>query len=111
MTPEIKQLIEPILIRFGVTFEDMLGHCRKRKYTEPRFLCWSAIRMKYPEISLTKIGTIFGRDHTTIMNGVIQAEQVLFYRKDYELDYYFNNIKKTEFKMEDFYFSVTHLTQ
>lgn len=109
MKEEIKELIEPILIRFNVTLDDMVGHSRKRQYTEPRFLCWLAIKMKYPKLSFRKIGKVFGRDSKTISSGIEQTETIFLFRKDYELEYYFKNLNKPEFNLAEFYFSVSDL--
>lgn len=55
--------------RYHLSFADLVGPRRCRKFARPRqlamYLAWSKTQKTYPQI-----GRAFRRDHTTIMHGV-----------------------------------------
>lgn len=55
---------------FGVTPEMMQGPRRTRNIAWPRMAAMAAIRAEKPNLSYPAIGTLFNRDHTTILHGV-----------------------------------------
>jgi len=61
-------LIRIVANRAGITEADILGHCRARKFSNPRqFVMYLAHKRG---MSLPQIGRIMGRHHTTVLHGV-----------------------------------------
>jgi chromosomal replication initiation ATPase DnaA len=74
MTPEIKQLIEPILIRFGVTEEEVISKTRKREIAYCRFFCMKEVK-ENTIYTLDSIGKMFGgRHHSSVIRALREAE-------------------------------------
>ena len=74
MTPEIKQLIEPILTRFGVTEDQVISPSRKREIAYCRFFCMKEVK-ENTIYTLKSIGQMFGgRDHTSVIHALREAE-------------------------------------
>ncbi|MDH2092647.1 hypothetical protein N5K21_28520 [Rhizobium pusense] len=57
---------------FGMTFEDIIGPKRSRKYVEPRHLIMWEVKTKLrPEMSYPELGRLFGgRDHSSALFAV-----------------------------------------
>lgn len=68
MSQSLACLIRIVANRAGITEADILGHCRERKFSEPRqFVMYLAHKRG---MSLPQIGRIMGRHHTTVLHGV-----------------------------------------
>jgi len=66
---ETKQLVAAIAKRHGVTFQDIMGPCRRAKIVAARFEAIVAVAQVRYTWSLPQIGRFFGdRDHTTILH-------------------------------------------
>lgn len=52
----------------SVTVEELTDKCRKADIVIRRKAIAAVMRANFPQITLTQIGEIFERDHTTIMN-------------------------------------------
>lgn len=63
--------------------ENIFDRQRTRKYTEARFSCWYILRTIL-HMSTTKVGLKFGRDHSTIVHGRRQHENLIQYEEDYK---------------------------
>ena len=68
---ETKQLVSAIAKRHGVTFQDIMGPCRRAKIVAARFEAIVAVAQVRYAWSLPQIGRFFGdRDHTTILHAI-----------------------------------------
>lgn len=72
LTPE--KILQCVAQFYGIRSHDILSKSHAREYTLPRqvsmFLCRSHLSMPY-----MKIGEIFSRDHSTVMNSVKQIQK------------------------------------
>jgi chromosomal replication initiation ATPase DnaA len=68
-----RRIIAEVARDHGITPDDIMGECRRPEFAWPRH---EAMRQVYQEtgLSFSAIGRIFGRDHTTVMNGVKRAQ-------------------------------------
>jgi hypothetical protein len=64
------RIIETAAHAFGVTYEDMIGRRRDRPVVHARWAAILVIREQWPTFSLTQIGKMLGRDHSTICHAV-----------------------------------------
>ena len=60
----------------GVTSAGLIGYSRARKYTVPRQVAMYLVR-KHCGYSYPQVGSIFRRDHTTVMYACRQIEKEL----------------------------------
>jgi hypothetical protein len=68
---ETKQLVSAIAKRHGVTFQDIMGPCRRAKIVAARFEAIVTVAQLRHTWSLPQIGRFFGdRDHTTILHAI-----------------------------------------
>jgi len=66
---ETKQIVAAIAKRHGVTFDDIIGPCRKRSIVAARFEAIVTVAQLRHLWSLPELGRFFGnRDHTTILH-------------------------------------------
>lgn len=65
----IDHIINVVCEMFNVDVEDVKSRSRKRNFTEPRQIAIYFIRQK-TNLSLKKIGAIFSRDHSTVINSI-----------------------------------------
>lgn len=74
LTPQ--KIIQHCSEHYGIRPDDILGKAQTRECTEPRqvamYLCRKELKLPF-----TKIGTIFGRDHSTVMSSVKQMEKLI----------------------------------
>ncbi len=72
LTPQ--KIIQFCSEHYGIRPEDILSKAQTRECSEPRqvamYLCRKDLKLPY-----TKIGEIFGRDHSTVMSSVRQTEK------------------------------------
>lgn len=54
----------------GVTYKDVMSRHREKKICHVRNLSIRAISIMYPHLSYPDIGTIFERDHSTVMHAL-----------------------------------------
>jgi chromosomal replication initiator protein len=66
LTPD--QIIDEVAIHFGVEVPALQGRSRSRAIARPRQIAMYLIREETGE-SLPRIGSLFGRDHTTVLYG------------------------------------------
>lgn len=65
---------------FEVTPSNVKSHSRKQEYVLPRHLICYVLRKNY-RFEFTKIGFIFGRDHSTIIHSCESIDNYLRYDK------------------------------
>lgn len=70
---EALDMLSVICQQTGTSFEDVRGKSRKRAVTESRFLCAYFLR-KQLRMSLSTIGEIIDRDHTSVLHMVNESE-------------------------------------
>jgi hypothetical protein len=68
-----ERAVAAIEAAFGIARSDLLSPRRKRRFARARFALFLLLR-DATNWSLPKIGGFIGRDHTTIMHGLRQAE-------------------------------------
>lgn len=61
----------------GVKVRDILGTCRAAAFLFPRQISYWLCCQYFPHRSLMHIGVIFGRDHTSIINGRDKIDHLL----------------------------------
>lgn len=68
----VAEIVADVLQNFpDVTWEEIKGIRRQRNLVIPRQLCMYEVARQRPDLSLPRIGEIFGgRDHTTILHAV-----------------------------------------
>lgn len=68
----VAEIVASVLENFpDVTWEEVKGIRRQRNLIIPRQLCMYEVARQRPDLSLPRIGKIFGgRDHTTILHAV-----------------------------------------
>jgi len=72
MTPQA--LITAVAAYFGLRVETLLSRNRTRYVAEARQAAGWVLRCAYPSLGLIDIGTLLGRDHTTVMFGLRAVE-------------------------------------
>lgn len=68
----VAEIVAAVLVNFpDVTWEEIKGIRRQQRLIIPRQLCMYEVARQRPDLSLPRIGKIFGgRDHTTILHAV-----------------------------------------
>jgi Bacterial dnaA protein helix-turn-helix len=80
------QIIRDIAKKHGITYADIIGPNRKRKFVMARHEAIHAVKQACPTISLPKLGRMFGgRDHTTILHALQKPCTSLKYNTTSEL--------------------------
>ena len=65
-----KDIVRWVAEMKGVTVDDILGNRRERQFVTARFDAIKAVADARPDLSLSQIGKIFNRDHTTIIHAL-----------------------------------------
>lgn len=69
--PAVEEIVAGVLENFpGVTWEDIISVRRDRWLVKPRHACMRAVYERRSDLSLSRIGRIFRRDHTTVLQVV-----------------------------------------
>lgn len=72
----VAEIVAEVLVNFpGVSWKEVQGIRRQRNLVIPRRLCMYQVAEQRPDLSLPRIGKIFGRDHTTILHAVRKLRQ------------------------------------
>ena len=77
---------------FGVSLEDLLGQSRKKDFALPRHLSMFFLHCE-EKLSLTRIGTLFNRDHTSILYAAEKIKKAIS-KKDPEVDFHIRSLKQ-----------------
>jgi chromosomal replication initiator protein len=74
----IKTAIMGVCKDYKITFEDMMSGSRKRVIVLPRMVLM--YKLYQTGFTLTEVGAIFNRDHTTVINAIrkIEAQKDLY---------------------------------
>jgi chromosomal replication initiator protein len=74
----IKTAIMGVCKDYKITFEDMMSGSRKRTIVLPRMVLM--YKLYQTGFTLTEVGAIFNRDHTTVINAIrkIEAQKDLY---------------------------------
>lgn len=74
----IKTAIMGVCKDYKITFEDMMSGSRKRSISLPRMVLM--YKLYQTGFTLTEVGAIFNRDHTTVINAIkkIEAQKDLY---------------------------------
>ena len=93
MNDDMLTLIYPILRRYGVTIKDVLSKDRSEPVSICRHLCIKAVK-DHTRLGLVDLGVLFGRHHTTILNSIRAAENIIFF--DHEVKNLMKSLKIPE---------------
>jgi chromosomal replication initiation ATPase DnaA len=63
----IKRAIAEVARDHGVTFDDIVSERRDKFIVSARTAAIKKVRASFSNLSLTQIGRVFNRDHTTIL--------------------------------------------
>ncbi|ADI38365.1 chromosomal replication initiator protein dnaA 1 [Waddlia chondrophila 2032/99] len=74
LTPE--KIIQIVAEYFGICKQDILSKNQKREYVVPRQLAMYFCRQKL-KIPYTKLGAVFGRDHSTVISSIKTVQSQL----------------------------------
>jgi len=77
---------------FGVSLEDLLGQSRKKDFALPRHLSMYLLHCE-DKFSLTRIGNLFNRDHTSILYAAEKIKKAIS-KKDPEVEFHIRSLKK-----------------
>lgn len=90
LTPE--KILSLVADAFGIKVDDILSKSQSREIVLPRQLSMYLLRkeLKMPYI---KIGTVFSRDHSTVMSSIKQITKSID-NQDKDLFYYLNDIQR-----------------
>ena len=94
----VDKIFTAIYKKYNVKKEDLLSAKRSKEIAYARHICIYLIR-EVTEMSLSNIGDIFNRDHTTIMNSISKIETGII--SDPMLAYEVDDIKKEVTPNED----------
>lgn len=72
-----KDLLPVIAKALGRIPADYVTISRKRAIVEMRFITTLFLKQYWPELPLTHIGSFYGQDHSTILNGFSKAQSLL----------------------------------
>lgn len=70
MASEPKRIITRVASEHGVGYRDIIGPDRRSHVVTARWAAIDAVRKAHPTYSLIKLGQVFHRDHTTILNAI-----------------------------------------
>lgn len=72
------KMLEVIAMASQMNYEYFQAKTRKREIVELRFLASLLLRKYYPNITLKQIAQLYGgQDHTSVMNGLSRANELL----------------------------------
>lgn len=66
-----KEIMFAVAFEDGFTIADLIARSRNRKLVECRHRAMVMIKQAYPQMSYPKIGSLFEREHTTVMHAII----------------------------------------
>jgi chromosomal replication initiation ATPase DnaA len=70
-----RTIIEMVVKKTGIPYAEIVGATRKRAVAVARHEAMYEVRTRRPDLSLPKIGRLFGgRDHTTVLYAVRKVE-------------------------------------
>ncbi|MBL7719893.1 MAG: hypothetical protein JNL72_13730 [Flavipsychrobacter sp.] len=73
-----EKMLEVIASASQMSYEYFTTKTRKREIVEMRFLASYLLRKYYPRITLKEIARLYGgQDHTSVMNGLTRANELL----------------------------------
>jgi len=64
------QIVARVAEKHGLTIGDIRGKSRLQAHVDARWEAIQAVRLAFPDDSLTQLGRLFNRDHTTIMHAL-----------------------------------------
>ena len=76
MVFDSKNIIITICNHLGITHNQLKSGCRERDYFTSRHLCFYFLR-KYTNETLSAIGKLFNKDHTTVIHGIAKINDFL----------------------------------
>lgn len=67
-----QQIIADVAHQHGLTYADLIGKSRSRRFIPARFDAIAAVKTANPALSLPQIGKLFNRDFSTIAHALRQ---------------------------------------
>lgn len=86
--PSVQEHIEAAIGEVFPYFLPSMVSCRSRKgeIVELRHI-WMQLMYKYSGLSLSKVGDIAGRDHTTVIHAIYKVDAMCLYEKRFRIQY------------------------
>lgn len=69
-------IIEKVALYYNIRVNDVKGKSRKQHFVRARFISMYFIRLK-TSLTLTQIGDMLGRDHTTVLHSLQSIKDTL----------------------------------
>lgn len=66
----IRRIITIVAEEYGLTYGDIIGHRRTRRYVQARFEAIAEVKRQKPHLTLPQLGKAFNRDHTSILHAL-----------------------------------------
>lgn len=63
------EFVEKVCNAIDVSYDDIKSDMRTRPLPQIRHILMLEVRYRFPDLSLPQIGSIFNRDHTTVIHG------------------------------------------
>lgn len=73
----VAQIISEEAELHGVAVRDILGASRNRRITDARHFAMYRARIERADMSLSQIGKVFRRDHTTVLHAIRRMEALI----------------------------------
>ncbi|MDR2066116.1 MAG: hypothetical protein LBP85_10480 [Prevotellaceae bacterium] len=71
------KIIDIICLVYDTSYKEIIKPYRNWKYIYPRYACYWFLR-KYTSLTTTKIGLLFGKKHSTVINAGKPYDDLLF---------------------------------
>lgn len=82
-----RQILETVASTTGISIAEMQGKSRERRYVDARYLAMYFIRLNRPDVGFKKIGKIFKRHHSSVINAIQCVEDWLEVDADFRYKY------------------------
>ena len=82
LTTEAKTIIKIVAKNMNVTVDAMVGKSRKREYVDARRMAMVLIKENIKDMSLSQIGKLFMRDHSTVIYAINTFYDLIEYNKN-----------------------------
>lgn len=84
----LKQTARPLVVNLsillGVSVEGVYGRGRSKEYLWIRYIVWTLLRNHF---TLSMLGQLFGRGHSTVINGIAKLDSLVNCYSDAQLAY------------------------
>lgn len=68
------EFVQDVCRKIGVNHDDVISETRTRPLPQIRHVLMAEVRKRFPELSLIQIGSVFNRNHSTVIHGCRSAD-------------------------------------